>query len=141
MAAYQKHQDNLLTEEIEELLLGTRFIDAYDFLDLRTEKVRKSGRSYYSTLLTYPGIYVIYNFDKELYYVGQSKDVFKRLSNHLEGSGNGDVYADFKYGDNFKVLTVPLENSGFKDLNELERNFIEYYDAYENGYNKTRGNR
>lgn len=31
-------------------------------------------------------------------YVGQSVNMYKRVYNHLTGHGNGDVYADVKYG-------------------------------------------
>lgn len=76
-----------------------------------------------------------------MYYVGQGKKVFQRVNNHFTGHGNGDVYADYKYGDKFTIKMIALENSGFTTLNELERNTIAPYDAYAKGYNKTRGNR
>jgi hypothetical protein len=36
---------------------------------------------------------------------------------------------------------ISLEKSGFNSLNDLERYTIEIYNAYEKGYNKTRGNK
>lgn len=72
---------------------------------------------------------------------GRGKKVFQRVNNHFTGHGNGDVYADYKYGDNFTIKMIALENSGFSTLNELERNAIMAYDAYSQGYNKTRGNK
>lgn len=64
-----------------------------------------------------------------------------RVNAHFTGRGNGDVYADYKYGDPFEISMIALENSGFCTLNELERNVIRRYNAFSNGYNKTRGNR
>ena len=76
-----------------------------------------------------------------MYYVGQGKKVFQRVNNHFTGHGNGDVYADYKYGDDFTIKMIALETSGFKTLNELERNTIMTYNAYSRGYNKTKGNK
>lgn len=66
--------------------------------------------------------------------MGQGKAVLDRVNHHFSGRGNGDVYADYKYGDFFTIKMIKLENSGFYTLNELERNTIAYYDAYNKGY-------
>lgn len=87
------------------------------------------------------GVYIFLNHTKQKHYVGQAKHMFQRVNNHLSGRGNGDVYADYKYGDDFTIKMVELKNSGFSTLNELERNMIMAYDAYTNGYNRTRGNK
>ncbi len=75
-----------------------------------------------------------------LYYVGQGNKVFQRVNNHFTGHGNDDVYADYKYGDEFTIKMIELNRSGFSTLNELERNTILTYDAYTKGYNKTKRN-
>lgn len=87
------------------------------------------------------GVYVLYNKTKDMFYVGQSKNVYKRVSNHLNGKGNGDVYADFKYGNHFTIRVIPLAGSGYTSLNQLERHYIDYYKAFSKGYNKNRGNK
>lgn len=97
--------------------------------------IRKSAKR------EFEGVYIIYNHTKNMYYVGQSQRVFQRVNNHFTGHGNGDVYADYKYEDDFTIRMIALKHSGFKTLNELERNTIKTYDAYSNGYNKTRGNK
>lgn len=87
----------------------------------------------------YVGVYVLYNKTQDMYYVGQATRTVDRLKNHLLGHGNGDVYADYKYGDEFLVSIIPYDLSQ-GTLNDMEANFIEYFDSFENGYNKTRGN-
>lgn len=89
----------------------------------------------------FTGIYVIHNLTKDMYYVGQSTRVVGRVSQHFCGRGNGDVYADYKYGDEFEISLVSLCESGYESLDALERDTIKAYDAYEHGYNRTRGNR
>ena len=89
----------------------------------------------------FPGIYILYNESRHMYYVGQGKRVFQRVNSHFTGHGNGDVYADYKYGDLFTIQIIPLKNSGFRSLNSFERYAIRTFKAYKRGYNKTRGNR
>ena len=83
----------------------------------------------------------MHNVTKDKYYIGQGREVLDRVNMHFTGHGNGDVYADYKYGDIFTIKIIALANSGFSTLNELEKEAITYYDAYRRGYNKTRGNR
>ena len=63
------------------------------------------------------------------------------MNQHFTGHGNGDVYADYKYGDSFLIKIVKLSSSGYSDLDALERDLIKKYNAYSAGYNKTSGNR
>ncbi|MBQ3275685.1 MAG: GIY-YIG nuclease family protein [Oscillospiraceae bacterium] len=110
------------------------------FFRLRSES-EDGGRAYTSARYDYAGVYILYNKTKNMYYVGQAQAVLSRINQHLTGHGNGDVYADYKFGDKFSITSVRLKGSGFKTLNELERHAISIYDAYSKGYNKTRGNR
>ena len=88
------------------------------------------------------GVYVLFNRNaRNKPYVGQGVRVANRVFNHFTGCGNGDVYADYKYGSQFAVKVIPLVDSGCLTLDELESLLIEYYDAYNRGYNKTRGNK
>lgn len=96
---------------------------------------------YYSLTLNFAGVYILFNSTKNMYYVGQGKEVLNRVNAHFTGKGNGDVYADYKYGDKFTIKIISLEKSGYLSLNELERHTIMTYDSFASGYNKTRGNR
>ena len=86
------------------------------------------------------GVYILHNIDNNKYYVGQSVHVLKRLTQHFNGKGCEDVYRDYCRGMNFEIQCIALVNSGYNNLNKLERDYIAYYDAYNRGYNKTRGN-
>lgn len=88
----------------------------------------------------FTGVYILHNKTKNMYYVGQGKSVLDRINNHFTGSGNGDVYADYKYGDEWTIKAIALNGSNYYSINELERITIDVYDSFENGYNKTRGN-
>lgn len=68
-------------------------------------------------------------------YVGQSKCVYQRVHNHFNGKGNGDVYADIKYGKWVYVSFVRCEEY---ELNQKEIELISIFNATRS-YNKTRG--
>ena len=110
-----------------------------EFADFRLEKDSK-GRTMSATH-NFPGVYLLHNETKDIYYVGQGERVLDRVNMHFTGKGNGDVYADYKFGDRFSIRIIGLKGSGFDTLNELERYAIEEYRACETGYNRQRGNR
>jgi len=124
--------------KIKKLASSVTELTPREFFELRKQK--RGGR-YISSTCDFAGVYVLYNHDKKMYYVGQAKSIFSRVNNHFTGKGNGDVYADYKYGDDFTIKLLPLQNSGFDNLNDLEREAIAAYNSYAKGYNKTRGNK
>lgn len=84
----------------------------------------------------FTGVFVLHNLTKDKFFVGHSIHVLERVRQYFTGQGNRDVYADWKMGDKFIISTLSLVDSGHKDLNELEQEIIEAYDARERGYNK-----
>lgn len=130
-----------IKKKIRKLSDNALEVTPEEFFRIRNASNGGRGKKLISTQHDFAGVYILYNNTKNMYYVGQGKKVFQRVNNHFTGHGNGDVYADYKYGDKFTIKMIALENSGFTTLNELERNTIATYDAYAKGYNKTRGNR
>ncbi len=129
-------------EEIRKRVLGGTFLSADQF---------ESDRAY-SGLgdLSDPdsdvsGCYVILIFEAPVMdgnydgywhgYIGQSIHVVSRVHSHLTGSGNGDVYADRKYGKHVyvRIVTCPVA-----ELNSLEVRLIAAFD-WDRLYNKSRG--
>ena len=96
--------------------------------------------SYYGNLKQwdYSGVYVIQNLHNKYYYVGQSKQILKRVNNHLTGKGNGNLYADYKYGAQLEITLIKVPNDR---LNEVERFLIDKLQATTKGYNRTAGNK
>lgn len=128
-------------KKIKELADNSLEITPQEFFKIRNASNGGRGRKHISTQHDFAGVYILYNHTKNMHYVGQGKKVFQRVNNHFTGHGNGDVYADYKYGNDFTIKMIALESSGFKTLNELKRNTIAAYNAYAKGYNKTRGNK
>lgn len=93
------------------------------------------------------GCYVIKNVEKNKYYVGQSKDVFKRITrDHFNGTKvKNIIFAEdyfsstFDNKDNlFEVKVIRCETKD--ELDRTERELIEVFDSFNNGYNATSGN-
>lgn len=119
-----------LSRRIDRLASGSASMTPEEFLERHCELIRAGD---------FAGIYVLHNATRDLYYVGQGRRVLSRLLQHFSGRGNGDVYADWRYGDEFRIRTLRLEGSGYRSLDDLERDAIERYDAYGSGYNRNRG--
>lgn len=89
----------------------------------------------------FPGIYIIYNSYRRMYYIGQSKTVFSRSYKHFtKNKGNAEVFRDYNAGQKFLISLIPIDSTPFTTLNELEDNAIRAYDSFENGYNLIYGN-
>lgn len=114
----------------------------------RCKKVLSGGIHFYpyqidnikKSIPDFVGVYILHNRLNNKYYVGQSVHVLKRITQHFSGNGCEDVYKDYTRGMPFEIQCVALANSGYNNLNRLERDYIAYYNAYYNGYNKTKGN-
>lgn len=93
------------------------------------------------------GCYIIKNKEKEKYYVGQSKDVYKRLKQHFSGTiPKNSIFAEDYYlstfankDDIFEIKIIECETKDELDLTEKE--LIDKYDSYKSGYNGTSGNK
>lgn len=136
------HRRRLRIErKIKRLAEGALEMTPKEFLAMRAETLGRHERKLYAETKEFAGVYILFNKKKNKYYVGQGERVLQRVNSHFTGKGNGDVYADYKYGDPFTIRMIALKGSGFRTLNELERNTIKTYDAFSKGYNKTRGNK
>lgn len=130
---------------IRRTVSGKRFVDYRSFE--KSWITEKSGNKGVSGLKYSDGAgcYVILVFDNpvlngnysrfENIYIGQSVNVCRRVHSHFNGNGNGDIYADIKYG---KYVYVQLLMCRKKDMNELERKLIEAFGATAS-YNVTKG--
>lgn len=97
----------------------------------------------YDKLKNKKGIYIIWNRTKNKYYVGQSKDLYKRIfTQHFAASAKdvkNIIFAkDWYDNDKFYFKYILIETKD--ELDSTEKNYIELYDSFRNGYNNTGGN-
>ena len=92
------------------------------------------------------GVYVIRNRELGKVYVGQSKDVLKRLKDHFTGVVPKNIifaedYYKSEYENTDDLFEFKIEEIETKDeLDNREKELIYEYDAFNAGYNKTSGN-
>lgn len=125
---------------VEPLPVSLNDCSTNDFIPLK----KLSGMQYEKII----GCYVIHNCENNKYYVGQSKDVMKRIcKQHFDGTNiKNIIFAEDFYNsklnnkdDLFEVKIIRLNTKD--ELDEMERDLIEEYDSFKNGYNGTNGNR
>ena len=131
------YRDKKIREQIDLLFSNSSEITPKELFDLRNKSLKNNTFSQLNT----DGVYILHNQTKNMYYIGQSIGLLNRVNNHFTGKGNGDVYADYKYGDKFTIKMLSLKNSGYETLNDLERETIEAYSLKFKLYNKTKGNK
>ena len=91
------------------------------------------------------GCYIIRNRELDKYYVGQSKDIIKRLKTHFIQTKphNYIFYEDWfnsKFENKEDLFEFKIIENNTIDLDILEKNLIEKYDSKNRGYNLTKGN-
>ncbi len=69
-------------------------------------------------------------------YIGRPKHVLRRVNQHLNAKGNGDVYADYKYGNEFTIIILKCSES---ELNITEKHLIKKFEGFTKDYNKNKG--
>ena len=122
-----------------KIIRQSTWIPAETFLEMRNKRDKNNRLA--SERYNVKGVYIFYNRTKHKYYVGQAHKLLSRVNGHLTGKGNGDVYADYAYGDRLFVKFHKFRGTAFKNLNEMERYYIEKYHGQSKGYNKTVGNK
>ena len=90
-------------------------------------------------------IYLVHNVKSDKYYVGQTTIGFDNRYNMgwlYEHSRKDTVKEDLElYGeDSFEYVKIFKVAHTQQDLDRLEAYYIDYFNAYDNGYNETRGN-
>lgn len=91
------------------------------------------------------GIYIIRNNENGKYYVGQSKDVYRRIKQHFKGAEPSNIifaqdYFYSLYSDKSLLFSIKIIECLHAELDETEKYYIGEYNAYEKGYNSTHGN-
>lgn len=114
-----------------------------NFDDFQNIKEIMDGKFDLNNLKNIKGVYIIWNKTKNRYYVGQTKNLYKRIFTQHFNIANGDVKniifaKDWFSGDEFLLKTIQLETKD--ELDDTEKYYIDMYDSFKNGYNSTSGN-
>jgi len=103
--------------------------------------LKYSSNFSFSYLNSKKGVYIIWNRTKDKHYVGQSKNLGKRLNQHFtNGEVKNVIFAkDWYAGDDFFYKYYLCQTKD--ELDALEKEKIEEYNSFGKGYNSTGGNR
>lgn len=135
----EREKKRKIKQKVKNLSKTKVELTPQEFIKLRSQTF--GGEKDRHDKLNFEGVYILFNCTKNKYYIGQGKKVLDRVNMHFTGKGNGDVYADYKYGDGFTIKIIGLKHSGYRSLNALERDAIAAFDSCAKGYNKTKGNK
>lgn len=107
---------------------------------IKWEDIADASQLKFYSLKNKKGIYIIKNKTKNKYYVGQSKNIARRLNQHFcNGVPKNEIFKeDWKKGDVFVFYYIECRTKN--KLDKLERKYIKKYDSFRNGYNSTQGN-
>lgn len=131
----RRHQEKRKARKVRAIAKGVERLSPAQFFALRN--------SYKGHLqdFDFMGCYIIHNLRDGKYYIGQATHVPQRVNAHFTGKGNGDVYADYRYGHPFEIQLIDITTTTYRRLDDMERELIDAYDAHERGYNRKRGNK
>ena len=115
----EREKQQKIKQKVKKLSKTKAELTPQEFIKLRAQTFGGDRRRH--NRLNFEGVYVLFNVTKSMYYVGQGKKVLDRVNMHFTGKGNGDVYADYKYGDEFTIKIIGLKHSGYRSLNEIGR--------------------
>jgi hypothetical protein len=112
----------------------------YKEVDEGWKELKHSSNFSFSYLSDKKGVYVVWNKTKDKHYVGQSKNMGKRLNQHFSnGKVRNILFAeDWFAGDDFYYKYYFCQTKD--ELDSLEKEKIEEYNAFGKGYNSTGGN-
>lgn len=145
---------NPIREEYDKRIAAIESLPTCDFSETSTSSPIKSKDHVFIPLNFFEapkpdimGVYIIHNKEKDKYYVGQSKNVGKRVRQHFNGTEPQNIifakdYYESKWEHKEELFEIAIIPCSTKDeLDAVERENIAYFDSFESGYNRTRGNK
>ena len=121
-------------ETLERLIIDNEEIDIEEFLEMYDTRIYNFDSKQYDIKILkradFEGVYIIHNCTKDIYLVGKSQKVLKKVDRYFRGFENEDVYEDYENCDTFKIRIIKLENSDYNDIDELEKDMKEKYGTY-----------
>ena len=93
---YTYKKKEKIKAQIKGLAENTLEMTAEEFFIMRKTSLGGRGSTSYALTQNFAGVYILFNSTKNMYYVGQGKEVLNRVNAHFTGKGNGDIYSDYK---------------------------------------------
>ena len=95
------------------------------FLNLYNARIynmnNKQNDIKYMKMFEFEGVYIIYNFSKDKYYIGKASKVLRKVERQFKGSEKQELYAEIKNKDIIYVNVVKLQLSEYDNISQLEK--------------------
>lgn len=123
-----------VTEFLQSLIIDNKEIEIEEFIKMYDMRIHdfatKQNDIKILKQLDFEGVYVIHNCTKDIFCVGKSKRVLRKVDRYFRGYENEEVYADYEDGDEFKVKIIKYEDSNYDNIDELLKEKTNEYGKY-----------
>lgn len=122
-------------EVLEKILDISNDVPVEEFLkmyDMRMYDIsNKQSDIKFMKNVDFEGVYILRNATQNKCFVGKASKVFKKIERHFTGYGNEEIYSEWRKGNKFYINIIRFENSGYDNINYLERDIKEKYEAFD----------
>lgn len=119
---------------LDRLTSGDEEVPAEEFLQMYDLRIHnfdtKQDDIKFVKNWDFEGVYILHNCSRNIYHIGRSGKVLRKIDRTFRGYENQDVYDDWNDKDVFGVRIIRYENSGYSNINLLEKDLVEKYGIY-----------
>lgn len=121
-------------EPLSRLIVNNEEIDVEEFLEMYDTRIHNFNTKQDDIKILkrsdFEGVYIIHNCTKNIFLVGKSKRVLRKVDRQFRGFENEDVYTDYENNDVFKIRIIKLESSNYSNIEALEQDMKKKYGDY-----------
>lgn len=121
-------------EVLERLVVDNEEINIEEVLEMYDTRIYDFDSKQHDIKILkqieFEGVYIIHNCTKDIFLVGKSKNVLRKIERQFKGYENKEVYLDYKKGDKFKIRIIDLKKSNYDNIDELVKNMTNQYGTY-----------
>lgn len=112
-------------EPLSRLIVNNEEIDVEEFLEMYDTRIHNFNTKQDDIKILkrsdFEGVYIIHNCTKNIFLVGKSKRVLRKVDRQFRGFENEDVYTDYENNDVFKIRIIKLKSSNYSNIEALEQ--------------------
>lgn len=121
-------------EPLSRLIVNNEEIDVEEFLEMYDTRIHNFNTKQDDIKILkrsdFEGVYIIHNCTKNIFLVGKSKRVLRKVDRQFRGFENEDVYTDYENNDVFKIRIIKLKSSNYSNIEALEQDMKKKYGDY-----------
>ena len=131
---FSKKKIEKAKEPLSRLIVNNEEIDVEEFLEMYDTRIHNFNTKQDDIKILkrsdFEGVYIIHNCTQNIFLVGKSKRVLRKVDRQFRGFENEDVYTDYENNDVFKIRIIKLESSNQSNIEALEQDMKKKYGDY-----------